>query len=336
MKFLIAGFGSIGRRHLRNLRALGQNDLILLRSNKSTLTDESEISGIPVETTIEAALAHKPDGVIIAVPTALHLDAAIPAAKANCAILMEKPISNSLEQVSELRSALQNGSGRFLMGFQYRFHPGLILARSLLSQKTIGRPISFRAEWGEYLPGWHPWEDYRNSYSARADLGGGVLLTLSHPLDYLRFLFGDPNMIWGFNGKISDLEIETDDIAEIGLQMQNGMVGSVHLNYYRRPVCNRLEVVGTDGVLTWNNDDAIVKVWGPDAAAEPTVYPPREGFERNWLFLNEMRHFIDVTARKAEPSCTLADGIAVQQMVNAVKTSWKTKRFIAYSEESSL
>jgi predicted dehydrogenase len=77
MKFLIAGFGSIGRRHLRNLRTLGQTDIVLLRSHKSTLPDD-EITGLPVETDITAALAHRPDAVIISNPTALHLEVAIP------------------------------------------------------------------------------------------------------------------------------------------------------------------------------------------------------------------------------------------------------------------
>ena len=102
MKFLVAGYGSIGRRHLRNLIALGQNDIVLLRSHKSTLPEE-EIKDIPVETTVEAALAHHPDGVIIANPTALHLDVAVPAAQAGCAVFMEKPVSDSYERTSELR-----------------------------------------------------------------------------------------------------------------------------------------------------------------------------------------------------------------------------------------
>ena len=124
MKFLVAGYGSIGRRHLRNLIALGQNDIVLLRSHKSTLPEE-EIKDIPVETTVEAALSHHPDGVIIANPTALHLDAAIPAAKAGCAVFMEKPVSDSYERISELRDALGGNGGRFQMGFQFRFHPRL-------------------------------------------------------------------------------------------------------------------------------------------------------------------------------------------------------------------
>ncbi len=112
MKFLIAGFGSIGRRHLRNLRTLGETDFVLLRSHKSTLPDD-EIDGLPVETDISAALAHKPDGVIISNPTALHMDVAIPAAKAGCAILIEKPVSHSMDRLEELKTAVSSGGGGY-------------------------------------------------------------------------------------------------------------------------------------------------------------------------------------------------------------------------------
>lgn len=329
MKFLIAGYGSIGRRHLRNLRALGENDIVLLRSHQSTLP-EDEIKDVPVETTIEAALAHHPDGVIIANPTSLHLDAAVPAALAGCAVFMEKPVSDSFERLPELQEALKQNGGRFQMGFQFRFHPGLLKMRELLDAGTIGSPFSFRAEWGEYLPGWHPWEDYRKSYSARKDLGGGVLLTLSHPLDYLRWIFGEPEWIWGMNGKISDLEMEADDIAEIGLQMANGLIGNVHLDYYSCPARNGLEVIGSKGKLRCNNLDGIVTL--KTAEGEVRKYHPEPPYDRNDMFLNEMKRFIDVTAGTAEPSCTLEDGIAVQRMVDLVKKSWVEKRIISYSE----
>ena len=327
MKYLIAGYGSIGRRHMRNLIELGQNDIILLRSHKSTLP-EDEIKGIPVETSIEAALAHNPDGVIIANPTALHMDIAIAAANAGCAVFMEKPLSDSLERMPELRETLKKNGERFQMGFQFRFHPGLATLKELLDNDAIGTPYSFRAEWGEYLPGWHPWEDYRQSYSARKDLGGGVLLTLSHPLDYIRWLFGDPKWIWGMNGKISELELETDDIAEIGLKMANGLVGTIHLDYYSRPTRNGLEVIGSKGKLRCNNLNGIVTLSPSEGIAEQ--YEPEPPYDRNNMFLDEMRRFIEVTSGNVQPSCTLEDGIAAQRMVELIHRSWEEKRILKF------
>ena len=177
MKFLIVGFGSIGRRHFENLLSLGERDILFLRTYKSTLEDE-DLSDFQVETDLESALAHKPDAVIIANPSAFHLDAAIPAARQGCHILLEKPISHSIDRVYDFSQIVQETGSRVLMGFQFRYHPNLKKIKELLDDEKIGRILSFRSHWGEYLPNWHPWEDFRLSYAARKDLGGGVLLTL--------------------------------------------------------------------------------------------------------------------------------------------------------------
>ena len=166
MKFLIVGLGSIGRRHLHNLLALGESDILLYRTHKSTLPDD-ELQGYPVETDLATALSWKPEAVIISNPTAMHLKAAIPAAEAGCHLLIEKPISHSMKVVSERVTAVQGGGGRVLVGYQFRFHPGLRKAAFLLGEMAIGGVLSVRAHWGEYLPGWHPWEDHRQGYSAR-------------------------------------------------------------------------------------------------------------------------------------------------------------------------
>ena len=170
MKICIAGFGSIGRRHFRNLQVLGEKDIILYRTNKSTLPDD-EIKEIPVETDFQKVLNQKPDALFVANPTALHMDVAIPAAKQGCHIFMEKPISHNLDQVRELIAVSKASGAKIFVGFQFRFHPGLMIISNLLKENAIGQIVNFNCRWGEYLPNWHPWEDYRQGYSARADLG---------------------------------------------------------------------------------------------------------------------------------------------------------------------
>ena len=213
MKYLIAGLGSIGRRHFRNLIALGEKDIVLLRTRKATLPDD-ELADYPVETDLgEALKKHKPDAVIVANPTSLHLDVAIPAVEAGCHILLEKPVSHSLERLDFLQKAAAKSGSRILVGFQFRYHPTLNKARELIQQGVLGKILTVHAHWGEYLPQWHPWEDYRQSYAARADLGGGVIGTLTHALDYLRFMIGDVQELWSFNGHVSPLEMDVEDVA---------------------------------------------------------------------------------------------------------------------------
>ena len=306
MKFLIGGLGSIGRRHFRNLIALGERDIVLLRSHHATLPDD-ELAGYPVETKLDEALRkHQPEAVIISNPTALHLDVAIPAAEAGCSILMEKPVSNSLDRVEQLETALRKGSGRLLVGFQFRFHPTLQRAAQLLRDNAIGRPLSFHVHWGEYLPNWHPWEDFRQGYAARADLGGGVILTLTHPLDYLRMLLGEVDSLWGFTSG-SNLGLEVEDAAEIGLKMKNGAIGSVHLDYNQQPPGHRWEMVGSNGTMKWDNASGVLEVFSVDGKTWET-YPVPDGFDRNVMFIEEMKHFIAVAGKKETPACTLDDG----------------------------
>lgn len=330
MKFLIAGLGSIGRRHLRNLRALGETDLLLYRTGRATLPDD-ELAGLPVETDLRRALDLRPAAVIVANPTALHLDVAIPAAEAGCHILLEKPVSDSLQRLDELAAAARRSGSRILVGFQFRFHPTLQKAAELIQGGALGQLLAVHAHWGEYLPNWHPWEDYRRSYAARADLGGGVARTLTHPLDYLRWLAGEVDAVWAFTGHISPLEVEVEDAAEIGLRFANGALGGVHLNYFQRPPSHRLEIVGAAGALRWDNADGILRFfrmpaafgeWGADPPA-PQVeqFAPPAGFERNTLFLDQMRHFVAVARGEVEPLCTLEDGVRALQLALAAGES---------------
>jgi len=333
-KFLIAGLGSIGRRHLRNLLALGERDIILLRSHRATLPDD-ELAGFPFETDLRRALDLNPDAVIIANPTSLHMDIAIPAAQAGCHILLEKPISHSFERVDEMESALRRGGGQILVGFQFRFHPTLQKAARLLSEGAIGRVLSFRAQYNEYLPACHPWEDYRQGYAARADLGGGVILTFCHPLDYLRWLLGKVDSLWAFVDRSNDLELSAEDTAEIGLRFAGGAMGSVHLGYNQQPPAHRLEIVGTQGTLCWDNADGILHIYRAPQKYWEDIAPP-DGFERNTMFLDEMRHFLAVVRGEASPLCTLEDGKRVLQLALDARCSSENGERIRYLDDQYL
>lgn len=314
---------------MHNLLALGQRDIILYRTNRSTLPDD-ELKSYPTETSLDRAISYKPDAVIISNPTSLHLEVAIPAALAGCHLLLEKPISHSMEKVDELCKAVEIGGGKVLVGYQYRFHPGLKKVKELLINGAIGRPLSVRAHWGEYLPGWHPWEDYHLGYSARTDLGGGVILTLSHLLDYLRWLVGEVDALWAFAGKLGDLDISVEDTAEIGLRFSNDAIGSVHLSYNQKPTTHNLEFIGTAGTIRWDNSKGVVSTYN-SAGEEWMDYPLPSGFVRNDLFLAEMRHFISVVGEKEEPICSLADGVQALELALAAKRSAEQDKLIYFN-----
>jgi len=327
MKFLIAGLGSIGRRHMRNLIALGEKDIVLYRTRKSTMPEE-DLAGFPEESDLQAALEkHKPDAVIVSNPTAYHLDVAIPAAEAGCSLLLEKPLSHSMDRIDQLESALKRGGGRVVVGFQFRFHPGLMKAKQLISGGEIGRVVSAHVHFGEYLPAWHPWEDYRKGYAARADLGGGVVLTQCHSLDYLPWLVGAVESVWGFTAKLSDLEVDVEDTAKIGLRFEHGALGSIHLDYNQQPPAHYFEIVGTKGSLQWNLSDGAARIYRAKKK-DWEVYPLPAGWERNVMFMDEMKHFFSVVRGETESACPLEDGILVQRLIEAIHQSQDSGRII--------
>ncbi len=274
---------------------------------------------------LQQALDEKPDAVIVANITSAHLDVAIPAARQGCHILIEKPISHSLTGLEDFQAAIKEGGSKVLVGFQFRFHPCFLQIHRWIKEGAIGRPLSARAHYGDYMPGWHPWEDYRTTYSADPGMGGGAVLTLCHPIDYLRWLLGEVENVFAFTGNIASLGIPSEDVAEILLQFGNGAVGSVHLDYYQRPPSYRFEIIGTDGSVQWDHSDNFARLFRANTGCWEMISAP-SGFERNDLFKDEIRHFINMIKRNEEPIIPLQDGIQVLRIALAALESSARKR----------
>jgi len=326
MKILIAGLGSIGRRHLRNLISLGESDIVLYRTHKSSLPDE-ELSNFPVETDLNKAFGSNPDAVVISNPTAMHMTIAEQAAKANCHIFIEKPISHTIESLSAFETALKKSTSVVFVGFQFRFNPGLKTVKKIINDKVVGRPISFQSHWGEYLPGWHPWEDYRKSYAADRDMGGGVVLTLCHPLDYLRWIFGEVKELYAATGKFSDLEIKSEDTAEALLTFTNNVIGGLHLDYYQQPKKHFLSIICADGTVFWEYETSMVRL--EKASGEIVELGTSDNYERNQMYLAEMKHFLDICKRGVKPICGYSDGKKTLELAwGILKSGRYNKRII--------
>lgn len=311
---LIAGLGSIGRRHLRNLRLLGDYPVIGYRSGQGGLL-EHDLRDIVVENDLSKALDHHPDIAIISNPTALHLETAIPCAEAGCNLFIEKPLSHHLAGCDRLEKIVRRNRLVVMIGCQFRFHPLLLSLKSQLDDGRIGKVIGARAEWGEYLPDWHPWENYRCSYSARKELGGGVTLTLIHPVDYLYWLFGSVVRVKAMASKILSLETDVeDDYLEMTIRHLSGVISQVHLDYLQRPPIHTLTVRGEAGRVEWN-DHAGLLVW-KDPAGRESHEGVSPGFDRNELFLQEMRHFLQCVDHSQKTRVPLEDGIEVMKIVS--------------------
>jgi predicted dehydrogenase len=315
---LIVGLGSIGRRHLKNLSLLGYENIILSRTGKSVLAAD-ELAGYKTFYDLEEALLQKPIAAIVSSPTSLHVSTALKAINAGCHLFLEKPISHSLEGISKLERNAKAKNLQVHVGFQFRFHPGLQQIKKWIENNQIGQVMSVRSHWGECIKDWLSWEDYRKSYSVREEMGGGVVLTLSHPFDYLLWLLGDVEKVYAVTGKHQDLGINTECMAETILHFNNGVMGSVYLDYLERPARHTLDIIGDIGTIRWDNADGTAKLFVENKCSSECAVP--KGFERNTMFLEEMRHFLMCINDNSPPMCSIEEGIKSLKIALAVKRS---------------
>ena len=211
---------------------------------------------------------------MIANPTSMHLHAALACAYAGCDLLIEKPISHSLGGVDELAAATIARDTKILVGFQFRFHPALMRIRELLRSGSMGVPLHARVIWAEHLPSWHPWEDWRKSYAARTELGGGVHHTICHPFDYLRMIFGDPVALFATLTRGGPLELRVPEAGDVVLCFSEGVTVQVHLDFWCRPPMHQMDLVCSEGSLHWDYMTGSLQVRGASRGRLPGREPP--------------------------------------------------------------
>lgn len=326
MKYLFVGLGSIGQRHLKNLRETTSERILAYKTNPKKNQAFAIKYNVEVFSDFNKALAEKPDIVFITNPTSLHLPFALKAAKQGCHLFIEKPISRDLKDVDKLFKIVSRKKTVCQVAFQLRFHPNLLLIKKLIEDKRIGKILFSRIEAGQYLPDWHPGEDYQTGYAARKNLGGGVILTLIHELDYVYWLFGEIESISAYVDKISSLKIDVEDMAAIIARTKAGVILEIHLDYIQRPMSRSCRIVGDRGKIEWDYIKNEVKLFiGKNN--KPKVFKAKN-FEKNKMYQDELYHFLRCVARREEPSPKVKEVKAVMEFVAAIKKSAHDGRVI--------
>jgi predicted dehydrogenase len=321
-RVLLVGTGSAGSRHLRNLHFLGYDKFHALRSQPGT--SHSNLGGVRLRNhyDLSSALAEQPDIAIIANPTSLHIPIALAAAEQGCHLFLEKPVSHTLDGVDSLIAAVRKQGVIAAVGYNLRFHPAVRLLGEMLQRKEIGDVLSVRAWVGQYLPDWHPEEDYRSSYIAKSNLGGGVILTLSHELDCLFWLFGEVAGVSAVIARASNLEMETESIAEITLSFRSGILGHVHLDCVQRTPQRGLELIGTEGTILLNLRDSAIQISRPSSPAPQVIEVKRS--DPNQMYLDEMVDFLSAVESHQQPRVPLKEGVAVLKIALAALRAAET------------
>lgn len=326
MKFLIIGCGSIGQRHIQNLKTMTDDEIIAYRTRKKTVRKLEDEHHVKTYSGLTEALNQNPDAVLVTNPTSLHIQTALSAAKQGCHIFIEKPISNTLDGIDELIDIVNKKNLVVLVGCNLRFNPCLQFVKKLLDEKRIGKVVSARVQMGQYLPDWHPWEDYRTMYSAHQSLGGGIILDAIHELDYISWLLGNVAQVFSFSDKLSDLDIDTEDVAEILLRFKTGAIAEVHLDYVQRYPSRSCEIIGDEGSIILDINKGTVKVYTAEKM-EWESFEPNE-YDMNQMYIDEMVHFINCIEGNEEPLIDITDGLNVLKIALAAKESAKDGRII--------
>ena len=314
MNILICGLGSIGKRHLKILKSLGNHTITAYRSGKSEtqneLTADREISDL------ENFSDYKFDAALITNPTSEHISTAIKIAEQNIPMFIEKPLGKNLEKADELLRIVKEKNIPVSIGYNFIFHPAIITIKNLIEENKAGKVISAKSQFGTYMPGWHPYEDYKKSYAANTSMGGGVILTSIHEQNYLTYMFGKVTDAKAFESGGGLLGIDSEEGAEILMKHQTGVVSNIHLNFFQKPYYRNCQIIGSEGTIYWDYNFPEVKILKKDDQEIIKLgKSPAELLDTSYI--NQMKHFLKTAEKKASPVMSLEDGI--EDMKTALK-----------------
>lgn len=320
-RLLVIGAGSIGSRHATNAKALGVQTIAVTDPDEARRSELAASVGAQPFATLSDALAWHPSAAVICTPPAAHVDTALACANHGCHLLIEKPLSATNAGVAELQAAIAQRDLRAVVAYQLRFHPAVLRMRELILGGSIGSLLSVQAEYGQYLPAWRPSRDYRETYTAQAALGGGILLDASHEIDYVRWLAGEMTSVSASVAKLSDLEMDVEDTAALIVRFQSKTIGEFHLDCVQRGYSRRCVLIGSEATVRWDATSGLTITSATGATTHEALVP-----QPNDAYVAELKAFLDGDVSR---HASVADGKRVVDIVRAARESAAARREIA-------
>lgn len=346
MKILFLGLGSAGQRHLRNIRRIlgDQAELSAVRVRKLNWVFDDNLQVVPAATlqdkypikeydNLSDAFAQKPDITIIANPNSMHIECAVQAAKAGSHIFIEKPLSNTLDGIDELKHIARKNKLKVYVGFQNRFHPCIQKLKELIDSSRLGHLISIHCEIGELLSNMHSYEDYRGMNESRKETGGGVVLCQIHELDYLYWMLGLPEELYAAGGKNSHMDIDVEDHAITCCRYRREdytFPVIIQQDFIQSPPVRRCKVVGEYGRVEIDLLKNTCTLYFTDQKTETYHF---SDFNRNDMFLEEMRRFLDSVKTGRPEFVDIDSGCGSLKLALAIKESIETQQIIRFNYE---
>ncbi len=320
-RILVCGAGSAGQRHVKNLIALGA-DVSLWRQRSEMLHETARLLNVAPRENLQSGIADA-DAVVIASETTEHIRHAQIAAELNKDVFIEKPLSASLKGASTLKETIEKNDLVCEIGCQLRASTSLRTLANHLTNNAEGKLLAFRGVVGHRLDQWRPTVDYRASYSAHAERGGGALLDLIHEIDLAIWLGGRVESVFADMRQISDHEMTAEDLVNLFLSLKAGGAGQLQLDMLSPAYRRNFEVVTEKANFEW--DYLTGKIFRSDNQGKELFAAENEKFERNNLFLSQMSHFLKrLEDHSILPMCSLDDAVHALEVVVAAKESSKS------------
>lgn len=288
---LVVGAGSIGERYIRNLWHLGFQNIFVLRRKLDYNFRNIGDAKVQVITDWNSLKDTEFYASFICTPTSKHVTQAYELINLGIHTLVEKPLSNSTDGILELKNLIKSKNNIYLqVGYMMRYHPQVVELKKYIDDKIFGDVISIQTKWGEYLPNWHPWEDYSISYAARKDLGGGAALTLSHDIDLVNWLMDCKVLTWKTQKNYSSkLNLDVESGVDILIKFKKGQSANIQLNFHEIITERYIKVIFDKAVVDINFVSNEIKIHTNEGITikKDTIY------QRNDLFISELKTFFD-------------------------------------------
>jgi predicted dehydrogenase len=316
---LIIGGGSIGKRHLKNILDLGMQDISVVEVDDSRRKSIEKEFSVATFSSVQEAFVDKEFSIaFICSPSVFHLENALLCAKKGCDLFIEKPLSHSIEGLEQLFAVVKEKKLITMVGSNWKFYPLFQKMKEILDSNVLGKVLSARCQFGQYLPDWHPYEDYSKGYSSNKKLGGGILLD-SHEFDYLTWFLGDVKKLACFADTVSDLEIDVEDVAEVILQFKSGVIAEIHLDYLQRVYQRNFEFFCERGSMFWSMADKKVTLF--EIEKEKKEFFIEDTYDLNIMYIEEIKHFFSCLEKRKETITSITQGKKIIDLISASKES---------------
>jgi predicted dehydrogenase len=328
LKILVIGSGSIGQRHIKNLKSLGINNIEVFDNDKKILKSVEKKFKIKSQNKLNF---NKIDCTLICTPPNSHTKLTKLALEDNSNVFIEKPLSNSLKDINVISKLAKKKSLKIFVGYVFRFDKGLLKINEFLKKDKIGDVVSYDAYEGWHLSNWRPWQNFEKSYTSSKNMGGGIILDGSHELNYLQWIGGQIDYVFSFYQKIPKMKVETEGISEILTQFNSKAIGRIHLDFINPKYNRHCEILGNDGSINWSYENLSFTIQKIDGTKKLVKYEN----DPNRMYVDEMQHVIKCINDEELNRISLEDAKKTLAISLSIKESGRQKKAIKITKNKS-